>query len=371
MKKLLFLIDTLEGGGAERVLVNLVNNLDFSKYDITVETMFHDGVNKELLDKRVKVISKNAFCPRGINYIYRLIPSKFLYNKFVGKRDYDVLIAYMHNLPTKVLSGAPKDKTKYTWLHYGNPSESTMFNCWINKKSAFKSYEKFTGIVGVSESVVDAFSEYTGISKNLFVVYNTNDCKKIISEGEKPCDTIDKSRISFCSIGRLDPQKGYVRLLKIAKNLFDEGYDFNLYIAGKGQQEKELNNYIEKNNMKERVFLLGFQKNPYSIVNHSDVFVCSSYEEGLSTAVTEAIILGKTVITTMVSGAEEIVGKNNEYGILVDNSDEGIMTGMKMILDNNSLIDTFAEKAKNRSEFFGTDNTVKQFISLIESENTL
>lgn len=174
MTILLFLIHTLGGGGAEKALVNLVNHLDSSKYDITVETMFDDGVNAKSLKPHIHYISKHAPCPKGISKILRFVPSNLLYHYFVGKAEYDVLIAYMHGAPVKVISCNKKAK-KIAWLHNGNPEMSTMFSCWFSKSNAFKSYKSCDVVVGVCNSVSDAFAEYTGISENVKVVYNTLD----------------------------------------------------------------------------------------------------------------------------------------------------------------------------------------------------
>jgi hypothetical protein len=103
--KVLFLINSLNGGGAERVLVNLVNNMDRNRFDLTVETMFNDGVNRDFLHKDIKYISKKAISFHGISKLIRLIPASALYKFFIGNDKYDVLIAYMHGAPTKVIAG--------------------------------------------------------------------------------------------------------------------------------------------------------------------------------------------------------------------------------------------------------------------------
>ena len=94
MIKILFLINTLGGGGAEKVLVNLVNNMDRGQFDITVETMFSGGVNQTLLKPDIKYICKNAFTMKGISHIYKFLPSKYLYRKYIGRKKYDIIGDY-------------------------------------------------------------------------------------------------------------------------------------------------------------------------------------------------------------------------------------------------------------------------------------
>ena len=364
MKKLLFLIHTLGGGGAEKALVNLVNHLDSSKYDITVETMFGDGVNAKCLKPPIHYISKHAPCPKGISRILRYFSSSFLYRYFIGKAQYDVLIAYMHGAPVKVISGNKRTK-KLAWLHNGNPETSTMFSCWFSKRNAFIAYQSCDAIVGVCKSVSDAFSKYTGISNNVKVVYNTIDTDHIFTLAKETSNIVfDNKYINIVSTGRLVKEKGYYRLINVINRLKNEKYQIRLYLLGTGSEEENLKNQVSSLNLEKDVVFLGFQENPYQFVDKCDIFVCSSFTEGLSTATIEALILGKAIISTNVSGADEILG-NNDYGIVVDNSDEGIHEGIKRFLDNYELISEYSVKAKKRAEFFSVSRTVEMAENVI------
>lgn len=361
--RVLFLIHTLGAGGAERALVNLVNNMDSSKFDITVETMFEDGINKGLLNNNINYISKKAPYPKGISIILKFFPSKLLYKFFIGKEKYDILIAYMHGAPVKVL--AKKQCKKIAWLHNGDPATSTMFENWFSEKKSFSSYASYDRIVGVCNSVSKSFEEYTGID-DVKVVYNTLDTKQIKKLSLLQMQTdFDKSYVNIVSTGRLAKEKGYSRLLEVCKRLKEENYRFRLYLVGTGSEENKLKSLIKSYDLENTVFLLGFQENPYAYVNACDVFVCSSFTEGLSTATIEALILGKAIVSTDVSGAREIIG-DSEYGLVVENGTEGIYEGLKVLLDNPEKIDFFKAKALKRAPFFDTKNTVTAVESLIE-----
>ena len=205
--RVLFLIHTLGGGGAERALVNLVNNMDRDKYDITVETMFGDGVNLRYLLPHIQYLPKKAPCPKGISIILKFLSPKLLYKSFIGNNQYDVMVAYMHGAPIKTIAGGKKAGT-IAWLHNGNPETSTMFRCWLSEKNAFKDYASFDRIVAVSESVSEAFSKYTGIA-DPEVIYNTLDVKRIKEQSlELPSVSFDSSYINIVSTGRLAKEKG-------------------------------------------------------------------------------------------------------------------------------------------------------------------
>ena len=102
MKKILFFIDTLGYGGAEKVLINLVNNLDKSRYDITLMTIFDEGVNKKYLEKNIKYksIFKKIF--RGNVLFFRMFTPEFLYKLFI-KDKYDILVSYLEGNTTRIL----------------------------------------------------------------------------------------------------------------------------------------------------------------------------------------------------------------------------------------------------------------------------
>ena len=121
--------------------------------------------------------------------------------------------------------------------------------------------------------------------------------------------------------GRLTQVKGYDRLVRVCAKLRDMGYEFSVAILGKGEEEENIKKLISENSLEERIKLLGFQENPHKFIRNSDVFVCSSYAEGYSTAVSEAVILGVPVVTTECSGMREIFG-DEECGITMAGKQE-------------------------------------------------
>ena len=368
MINILFLINTLGGGGAEKVLVNLVNHMDPSRFRITVETMFDDGVNAARLNDNIRHISKKASCPRGIAYLFRFLSAKRLYRYFIGEAQYDILVAYMHGAPVKVISGCPDPKVKkIAWLHYGNPDEGTFFDFWHTKKNAFRAYAKCDAVVGVSKSVSEAFSRYTGIPQ-IKTVYNTSDISSILMLAKASCSfRKEKDKLYLVSVGRIAEQKGYNRLFAICQRLRLEGFSLDVTIIGSGEQENDLKKRVVAEAAGDWFHLTGFLKNPYPFVSNADLFVCSSYEEGLSTAVTEAIILGVPVVSTDVSGAKEILGEHDEYGLVTENSEEGLYEGVKKMLSDETLLTHYRQKAAERAECFSTKQTVRQTEELFET----
>lgn len=369
MIKILFIINALGGGGAERVMVNLINNMDKNKFDITVGTMFADGVNRDMICDDVKCYCKNKLGIKGLSNIIKFIPSNVLYKYYVGKEKYDIVVAYMHGAPTKVVAGCNnKDIKTVTWLHYGNPKESSFFSFWNDQKKAFDAYASLDAIVGVSKSVTVAFSEYTDINEKLYTLYNTNDTQRIVDMSREPCDFKEnESYPVIVTAGRLTNQKGFDRLISAAKRLWNEGLRFKIKILGDGPEKKNLIETIKNCSAEEYVEMLGFCENPYNIMINSDLYISSSREEGLATVLTEALTLGLPVVSTDVSGAKEVLGENNEYGLVVENSKTGVYEGLKKLLTDSELMEKYRKTAKERAEEFDTAHTVAKTEEFFES----
>ncbi len=369
MIKVLFLTNSLGGGGAERVLVNLVNHLDKTKFSVSVRTIFADGVNLKDLTASVDYSCKHITYFKGITFFLKFIPAGIMYKRIVGNDDFDLVIAFLHGISTKVVSGCKNEAVKkVAWLHYGDPHRGSFFKCWLFKKKAFKAYSKFNRIIGVSNTVSNAFKEYTKIAVSVDTLYNVNDTDRIVKLAEEPFvfDFKNKEIISICSVGRLANQKGYDRLISAVKRLYDEGYRFNLSILGEGAEHDALQRQIDNCGLSDVVHLLGFCENPYSAITRCDLFVSSSREEGLATVLTEALTLGVPILSTNVSGAKEVLGENNEYGLVVDNSENGIYFGIKKMLDNKELMNQYASTARERAILFDTNHTVGAVERMIE-----
>ena len=167
------------------------------------------------------------------------------------------------------------------------------------------------------------------------------------------------NKFKLISVGRLSEEKGYDRLLKVFKQLDDEGFDLGLTIVGSGEKYNELTNYIEQNNLKDKVFLLGYRDNPYKYVKNSDLFVCSSISEGFSLVIGEAMAVGIPVISVECPGPNEVIGFG-EYGMLVNNDESSLCNGIKMLIDDKKLYDTYRTKAIERGRMFSIGGFIEE-----------
>ena len=359
MKKILFLIPTLGGGGAEKVLVNLVNHMDQKRFDITVMTLFDLGPHREHLASHIHYKSCFKHMPAGNSHMMKALSPKALHNWLI-KEAYDIEVAYLEGPAARIISGCSHPGTKkYAWIHCTMKEAKDFDASFRTFGEAARCYRSFHQIICVSEAIKEAFVKVSGIKKGVNVLYNTVDSDSILKAAlEPPAQTMEKETVNLITVGTLKEVKGYDRLLKVMNRLKREGFNFHLYILGDGLMKKGLENYRCSHNLEENVSLLGFQANPYQYVSRCDLYICASYSEGFSTSATEALILGTPVCTTDVSGMRELLGKHNEYGLVTENSTKGLYGGIKRLLEDSDLLAHYRQQAMIRRNDFSTAKTV-------------
>lgn len=369
-KKILFFIFDLGGGGAEKVLVQLANALPADKYDITVQTIFNVGANVDGLKPHIhrKWLFSRQF--HGMKYIVRFFTPEFLHRMLI-REHYDIEIAYLEGIPTRVVSGCKDpDTKKFAWVHIEMVNKSKFFNTYFTDSGAEDCYRKFDKIAFVSEVARSTFLEKTGWTYlKTAVVHNTLDIQQILASSDEPIAIgLNHDVVNLCSVGRLVTQKGYPRLMRILGGLLKKGIDnWHFYLLGEGELRSEIEAEVEKGGLSGHVTLLGYDPNPYKYVSKMDYFVCSSFKEGYSTAVTESVIVGTPVITTDCSGMREIMGDG--VGIIVENTDEALRDALIKVLANPSLCEEFKRGAVARSAAFSTESTLREFEDFINDVN--
>ena len=322
MIKILFFIETLNGGGAEKVLQNLVNAMDKSEFDITVQTLYPDEAAKNLAD--------------GIKYKY-CYPSASGLNQLVMRLETAFGLTYPRHKKAK----------KIAWVHCDLSmkfADSADFPA-----KAQKIYDKFDSIVCVSQSVKAGFEKLFGKDERISVIYNTVNDKEIIRLAD--ADTVVKTEPTVLAVGRLSKQKRFDRLISAHKKLIDEDVKHRLMIMGEGAERASLEKLISDLSLSGSVELIGYRDNPYPYIKAADVCVCSSDYEGISTFITESLILGKVIVTTDCSGMRELLG-NSEFGIITDSDDKALARGIKALLTDEALKKSYEEKARKRGEDF-------------------
>lgn len=368
MKKIAFYIESLVVGGAERVLIDLVNNMDLEKFEITVISIFKNSVYDQYCyqfeDTFKKGIKYKYLIDNGItskyiafNYLFQHINKKLIYKRLV-KEQFDIEIAFYEGLPTEfVANSINKNSFKVAWLHTNQDRLYDKLN-GKEKLQKEKIYKKFNKIVAVSDGVKESFSRIF-LDVPVKVLYNPIDINKIRKKSLEDNKQIKlKNEILFVSVGRLISIKGYDRLLHVFAILKEKQYSFKFWLIGDGDERENLQNLIKTLNLEKNVIMLGHQKNPYCYLKKADYLICSSYEEGFSTVVLEAMALGVPVITTDCTGMKDIFGLY-QCGVICENSQEGLEAAMVSALNENNRA-KYVDNALKRIETFSMENRIKE-----------
>ena len=369
MIKILFLIERLTGGGAEKVLCNLVNHMDQTKFEITVQTVWPYEASKYLVPGiRYKVMYPSE--SRINRFRYRVDAESGLAYRLHIKADYDIECAYLEMGPTKIMASSTNKKAKkLAWVHCDLTRAITDPQAYVEKTTPW--YAKFDRIVCVSRNVKASFDSFFHSKYPSDVLYNVIEDNVIREKSLAQVTGVGKRRLTMLAVGTMYPPKNYPRLLRTHQAILEAGIEHDLWILGDGEQRPQIEQFIQENKLQESVRLFGFQDNPYPYMKAADVIVCSSNYEGFSTVITESTILGKAIVTTDCSGMREILG-DSEFGLVTENSDEAFCEGVKRMLSDPNLREEYARRAAIQGNHFSTGNLVsrteKYFERLVQNE---
>lgn len=380
-KHILFVTESLGRGGMETVLVNISNALVQCGYFVTILCYDSNDVLKSDLDDNVsyifkprrefKLMNRIPHIRRYYNYKKAAwehrVSARSLYGYFVGREHFDVEIGFYRGPSIKIVSGSKnRDSLKMAWVHtdFKLCDKRTIIGWFNSIEEAKGAYEKMNKVVCVSEQARKSFEDVIGCRKKTTTVYNLIPTEKILSKCQESCP-VAKSRFTIITVGRLIPDKRQDRLLAATKRLLDEGFSFDVWIVGSGRAEEDLKKYCVENHL-DNVSFLGMQDNPYKYLKKADLFVLTSRREGFAIVIPEAMACGLPVVSTKCAGPTEIL-KDGEYGLLVDNSSEGIYSGIKKMLENPALLEFYQKKSEERYKDFDETIIIKEIIDLFDN----
>lgn len=380
-RRVLICCNGLYGGGAERVLATVVHNLSPDRFDITLYDLHqekidstwptsihyrflysHPSENAGLL-RKLQSRMRNKL----IHLVYRYFSPRVFYRLFI-RGQYDVEIAFIEGYATRIISGSPNQKSnKIAWVHIDLEKEHWSKIAYRSQAEEGEAYGAFDTVVCVSKTVKDSVLSLFPTVRNALVIYNPIDDVEIVRkskiEGGSPA--LIRRKHTFISVGRMVPQKGFDRLLKVVRKLITEGYDIALNILGDGIEREKFESYIQEHKLQHHVQLMKYVSNPYPLIAQSDIVVCASRAEGFSTVITESLILGKPIVSTNCAGVEEQLGTHGEYGLLTENDPQALYEGIKQVLDTPDFIDKYHQKMQLKGKMFSLAESMKQIRKLL------
>lgn len=340
MKKILFYINLITYGGAERVLVNLAN--EFSKRDyqvILVTSYYNDKKEAYEIDKNIKRISlqnskeNKLFIIKNIILTYKL-------RKICKQENIDVVISFMAEPNFRAIISTTFLGTKNVISIRNDPNME--YPNFLYKILAKILYPFASGCVFQTEEAKKWFDKSVQIKSEIILNHVDKKFYQVKFEGV---------RKDIVTVGRLEKQKNQKLLIEAFGKIAIDFPDENLIIYGDGSEKESLEKLTKSLCIENRVIFKGFYNDIQEEIKGARVFVLSSDYEGLPNAVMEAMSLGLPVISTdCPCGGPKLLISNNENGILVNVGDlEEMVIALYKILSNRELAESLEENAKIKS----------------------
>lgn len=354
-KRVLFIIDSLTCGGAEKSLVSLLPLLNQEKYELSLWTRSPGGAFASLVPKHVHIINQPEytifehlkFKLGGI--LYSIM---FRWNKFIGKNEHasetlwecqgwamkvpegnwDVVVAYQQGIPTYLVATKMSGCKRLAWIN------ANIFNASYNPTFNAKMYERMDRMCSVSEELHQILLQrYPQLSSKFTTIYDILNPKIIRRQAEEAIPEQDyNAKPCILTVGRLVPPKNHALAVEAAKVLRDRGVDFCWFFIGEGSERDNIEELIKKYRLEHYVVLLGLRTNPYAYMKRCDVYVQSSAFEGFGLTIAEAKILGKPVVSTNFDVVHDQL-RHLRNGWISEMNPEALADGIMHLLNDHSL----------------------------------
>ena len=377
-KKVLFIIDSLTCGGAEKSLVSLLPLLDRGKYDIFLWMLSSTGPFVSLVPNYVHIIAQPSYNKVGqlklaiAHFLYSLVfrLKKVLKIKEHGAEtlwkctgwaykipegEWDAVFAYQQGFPTYLVAEKINAPKKFAWVN------ADIFAAGYCIKFNTKFYRKFTNIVPVSSILQKLLSEKMPEFRDKYsVVYdiqNPNIIRDLAAE-QVPTLRTDVKECVLVTVGRLVPPKGYDIVIKAASVLKSRGIKFHWFLIGEGPERANIEKQKLALGVEQEVVLLGLQTNPYAYMTQADIYVQTSKFEGFGLTIGEAKILGKPVVSTNFDVVYNQL-THEENGLIADMTGESVAENIIRLIEDNELRETIISAVKKEENTTYISEVVK------------
>lgn len=386
-RNILFIMSSLRNGGAERSLVNLLQLLDYDRYNVDLLLFQDEGMFLKQVPEEVNIISncdklhtlydnkkivsfKHPYLS-AVHIIGTLVSRqkmdtlsksrqyrwKHFYRKNVPvlTEEYDIAIAYMQREQTYFLVDNVKATKKIAWVH----NEYSQLGHF--KEMDLEYFKKIDKIVTISDLCArDLETNFPSIKDKFMVLPNLTSSKvvKNLSNEFFP-DEFKKNMLNIVSVGRLNHQKGFDLALDAAAELKRCKLKFHWVILGVGNLKEELEKKQKELELQDCFEFIGARDNPYVYMKNADVLVQSSRFEGKSVVLDEAKILCCPIVTTNYPTVYDQI--NNKEGIIVEMSGKEIADGIMQILKNPNQYSAYLSQHE-----YGNEKEIEKYYQLFD-----
>lgn len=397
MKKILFVIDSITCGGAEKGLISLLNSIDYSNYAVDLLYFCHE--NEYYLNEipnQVRIIEPDTATQLALSsggyvlshvwdfHYLSLIIKRILFG-VMGKinkdsyyrrrakdweilkryipgleKKYDAAIAYLENYPVYYTADKVKARNYIVWQR----TDYKKTGCRAEWDLPY--FQRANTICVLSEEMkINFLKEFPGVKEKVVVFPNIVDVSNILEKSKEDIGFDDTySGFRIVSVGTLRHVKGYDISMQACKKMLEKGYDFKWYVIGSGEELKQMQKKIKHMGIDERFILLGNKKNPYAYIAQSDIFVQCSYREGFSTTVFEAKCLQKPIVITDAPGMKNQI-EQGVNGIIVPTGDsDEVANAIEKLMNSKDMRIKFSRNLKCHLENSNID--IKRSLELFD-----
>lgn len=393
-KDILFIIPSLSAGGGEKSLINLLEQIDYTQYNVDLFTLNKDGLFLDFVPNEVNIIENpkdlevfklsilKSITKFLVNRNLRLAFNRgmfFIKNKLkisVSKREqyswkyikgaigvldkkYDVAIGYLEKTSNYICIDCVQADKKIGWIH-------TDYNkLGVDKKFDKRYLSQLDYIVTVSEECAQVLKkEFNDLSKRIRIIKNIVSPSTIKKMSLENIDikTINNEKI-IVSVGRLSCEKGFDIAVKSCKILKDRGLKVKWILIGDGVEKANIEKLINENKLMSDFILVGVKSNPYKYLSKADIYVQPSRFEGKSIAMDEAKILGKPIVATNFSTVRDQINDKVD-GIITEMNERSLADGIELLINDSKLYSNIVNNMREMS--LGTESEVNKLYELIK-----
>lgn len=393
-KDILFIIPSLSAGGGEKSLINLLEQIDYKKYNVDLFTLNKEGLFLDFVPREVNIIENSIdleifklplhksiikFLSKGklqfaINRIMFFIKNKKKISvskreqyawKYIREaigsldKNYDVAIGYLEKTSNYICVDCVQANKKIGWIHTD-----------YNKLEADKEFDerylsKLDYIVTVSEECGEVLKkEFNNLKERVKVIKNIvspSTIKKMSLENiDVPKNDNEKILVS---VGRLSYEKGFDIAVRACKILKDNGMKIKWVLVGEGTERSLLEKLINENQLKDEFLLIGASSNPYKYLSKADIYVQPSRFEGKSIAMDEAKILNKPIVATNFSTVKDQITDKVD-GVITEMNSKDLASGIENLIKDKELYFSIIKNLNKMS--FGTESEIYKLYTLID-----
>ncbi|MCW9130893.1 glycosyltransferase [Bacillus paramycoides] len=389
-KNILFVINNLNCGGAEKALISLLETINYSMYNVDLFLFKHEGLFFRKIPQQVNLLEEPfeyqyfdmsmkkaiirciqkgridiALSRVCAGYIFKSEKNRARCEqrvwKYISKsvkrinKKYDIAIGYLEKNPIYFCIDKVNAKKKIGFIH------NDYDELGMDPNIDMEYFSKLVNIVTVSEECANVLKQRFPMYKKKVKVMHNIVSPNIINKMSLEKIDMKHKEIKIVSVGRLNYQKGFEMAIEACKELVDNGYKITWYVVGEGEERALLESVIEENNLQGTFILLGIKENPYPYIREANIYVQPSRFEGKSIAIDEAKILHKPIVVTNFSTAKDQI-KNEENGIIVEMNPFAISEGIKKLIDNEELRNKLTSNLSK--ENLGTESEIEKLYTL-------